>query len=168
MTVGDLQKYLRGLADAIGAATKSPAKDLLDVAERLAPFAQHEIAAFAAFLKLADEYRTTGRLPEPGKSPPKPKPAKTLAPAKPTKAQPGEVVILVDSLRSRVIADASLTREAIDSELRAFEKRLTKTQWQEAVKLTGFAKKPATIGEALQTLVNHVMARKAGVDRADA
>ncbi len=163
MTVGDLQKYLRSLADAIGAATKSPAKDLLDAADRLAPFAGQEMAAFADFLRIADDYRTTGKLPEPAT---KPKPAGPAS--KPAKASPGDVVALVASLRDRILSDPALIREGVDRELRSFEKRLSKPQWIEAVKAVGFAKKPGTISEAIQTLVNHVVARKAGVDRADA
>jgi len=168
MTVGDLQKYLRALADAIGAATRSPAKDLLAVADQLGPFAQYQTAAFAEFLRLAAEYRATGKLPEPGKAPSRPKTTKTPPAAKPTKAQPAEVAALVESLRGRALTDLGLTREAAEGELRAFEKRLTKPQWQEAARLVGFAKKPGSVKDAILTLANHVMARRGGVERADA
>jgi hypothetical protein len=172
MTVADLQKYLRGLADAIGAATKSPAKDLLDVAERLTPFAQHQFAAFAEFLKQADEFRTTGKLPEPRTKPravraatPRPR-----TPAAPTvvKMQPAEVVAIVESLRNRALAESTLTREAVDKELQAFEKRLTSPHWMDVVKALGYKKKPGNIAEAIKTAVDYVMARKVGVERADA
>ncbi len=168
MTVGDLQKYLRGLADAIGSVTKAPAKDLLDVADRLTPFAPHQFATFADFLKLADEYRTTGKLPEPGTKPAKPKAVKSPAPPKPAKAQPSDVTALVASLQSRVLAEPNLTREGVEVELRSFEKRMTATEWKEVAKAAGFAKKPSSVGEAIKTLVNHVMARRAGLERSDA
>jgi hypothetical protein len=168
MTVADLQKYLRGLADAIGAATKNPAKDLLDVAERLAPFAQHEFTAFAEFLKLAEEYRSTGKLPEPGKKPPKPRAAKVPAPPKPPKVQPAEVVTLVATLQARALAEPALTREAVETEVKGFEKRLSAAQWHEVAKSLGYAQKPKNVGEAIKTAVSHVFARRAGVERSDA
>lgn len=168
MTVGDLQKYLCGLADAVGAVTKSPAKDLIEVADRLAPFAQHQFAAFAEFLKLADEYRTTGKLPEPGTKPVKPKAVKVPKPPPPAKLQPTEVVALVESLQNRVLADANLSREGVEAELRAIEKRLTAPQWKEVVGLLGYKEKPKSVDEVIKTLVNYSMARRAGLGRSDA
>jgi hypothetical protein len=69
---------------------------------------------------------------------------------------------------SRRVTDASVTRETVHTQLQGFEKRLSKSQWQEAVKVIGFTKKPGTIGEAIQTLVYHVMARKGSIERAHA
>ena len=168
MTVADLQKYLRGLADAIGAATKNPAKDLLDVADRLTPFAQHEFAAFAEFLKLADEYRTTGKLPEPGKKPAKPRAPKQPAAPKPPKAVPADVVALVAALQTRTLTDPTLSREVVEAEVKGYEKRLSAPQWHEVAKSLGYAQKPKNVGEAIRTAVSHVFARRAGLERSDA
>src|SRR5207249_11289893 len=49
VTVGDRQKYLRALAEAIGAA-KGPAEELDAAAAALAPFAKYKMDAFAKFL----------------------------------------------------------------------------------------------------------------------
>ncbi|VTT97941.1 unnamed protein product [Gemmataceae bacterium] len=168
MTVADLQKYIRGLADAIGAATKNPAKELLDVAERLAPFAQHEFTAFAEFLKLAEEYRSTGKLPEPGKKPTKQRAAKAPAAPKPPKAVPADVVALVAALQTRTLTDPALTREAVEAEVKGYEKRLSGAQWHEVTKALGYTQKPKNISEAIKTAVGHVFARRAGLERSDA
>jgi len=169
MTVGDLQKYLRGLADAIGATTKTPAKDLLDVADRLDPFANLHFASFAEFLKLADEYRVTGKLPEPGTKSAKPKAVpKPPPPPKPAKMQPAEVVALVGTLQSRVLCEPNLTREAVEAELRGIEKRLSSPQWKEVVSQLGYKDKPKSIAESIKLVVNHAMARRAGLERSDA
>ncbi|WP_439621478.1 hypothetical protein [Gemmata sp.] len=168
MTVADLQKYLRGLADVIGAATKNPAKDLLDVAERLSPFAHHEFTAFAEFLKLAEEYRTSGKLPEPGKKPAKPRVAKAPAAPKPAKAQPADVVALVAALQTRALSEPTLTREAVEVEVKGFEKRLSAAQWHEVAKSLGYAQKPKNVGDAIKTAVGHVFARRSGLERSDA
>jgi hypothetical protein len=89
MTVADLQKFLRGLADTIASAGASGvAEELRDVAKAMQPLATRDLSGFAKFLTTAKE------------------------------AGDSVLLTLVKSLYDRA-TDPSLTREQVESQIRS-------------------------------------------------
>jgi hypothetical protein len=169
MTVAGLEKYLRGLADALGSArADAAAKDLLETADQLTPFGSLTVAEFARFLGLAWEYKTTGKvsLPEPVA----PRRGGTRggggAGKKPATPDPATVTARVKDLHDRAI-DPSVTRELVEQEIRSFG-GLTKAQLDLVAAGCGFTQKFKTKDDVLRALINHVMGRKGAYERADA
>jgi hypothetical protein len=160
MTVADLQKYLRALAEAVAAGKGSAAKDLADAADRLGPFDKMTVADFAQFLGLALEYRTTGKVTLPtGKTP------KTATPKPPAKGT-GELLGRVRSLHDRAL-DPSVTREVVEREVKAFEK-LTKANLEDVARALEIKKPFKTKPDVITALVGYVMGRKGPAVRPDA
>src|SRR5262245_50682095 len=153
VTVADLQKYLRGLADAIGAA-KGPSKELEEAAAALTPFGHYKMPAFADFLKRVEaKYGETGELPDgkPAKPPKQPKPPK---PPKPTAAG---LATTIKDLKDRLGRDEQLDRAGVTAEVNKFE-GLKKTELENAVKGLGYQSKPKTKADALARIVEHLLA----------
>jgi hypothetical protein len=156
VTVGDLQKYLRNLADAIGAA-KGSAKELEEAAAALTPFAKYKIDAFAKFLQLAEvKYRTTGELPD-GKPPKPPKPEKPTAAA---------LAALIEDFKTRLGRGETIARSAVMEAVSKFE-ALKKTELESAVKGLGYQTKPKTKPDAINVIVDNVLAASTAAARVE-
>src|SRR5262245_13568334 len=66
MTIGDVQTFLKSLAALLSAQQGAkPGGEFEAFAQGLAPFADWPIGTFAQFLRDADEYQRTGRVPVP-------------------------------------------------------------------------------------------------------
>src|SRR4051812_38627606 len=111
MTVGDLQKYLRGLADALEAGASPAAPDLKAAVKNLDPFKDLTVATFAQFLGLAWEYKATGKVPEslPSKRPAEKKP-------KPPPPDANALIARVKALHGRAL-DPATSREGVEKEV---------------------------------------------------
>lgn len=146
MNVSDFQKYLRSLADAIGAA-KGPNKELADAASALEPFGHHSMADFAKFLKLAEEtYGRDGSLPV--KTTPHPKPEKVAA---------EQLTAAMQAIRARLANGEPFTRAAVGAELAKFE-GLTKPALVKVVKDLGYKETPKTKSDAIEWIANRLTA----------
>jgi hypothetical protein len=157
MTVADLQKYFRALAEVMGAGRGPAAKDLADAADRLGPFAASSVAEFAALLELAREYRDTGRLTPPTAPLPSPKPQQK---------DPAGLTRLVRGHYARA-NDPSLTREQVERDINGHDK-LTVAALTGVAKELGILDVPKKKPEILRALVRYVMDRKGAAVRADA
>jgi hypothetical protein len=170
MKVGDFQKCLRALAELI--STKTPAKELVEAADALTPFADRTMEQFAVFLKLAEtKYRETGQLPD-GKPAPAPKPpkepkARTVKVPKSPAPTTEELLAEVATLKVRLRTDQSLTKAGVEAALKHFAD-LKKPELDAAVKRLGMRSKPSSKGEALKMIVNHTIEAQGGIDRSDA
>lgn len=154
MTVGDLQKYLRGLADAIAAA-KNPAKELEEAASALTPFAKYKMDAFAKFLKLAEaKYGATGELPD-GK------------PVKPPKPTAEALSAAIQDFKARLGRGEDIPRSAVVAEMKKFEP-LAKGSLESAVKGLGYQSKPKTKADAIELIVDNILAASTAAARAQA
>src|SRR5262249_29884911 len=121
MTVGDLQRYFRGLAEALGAAKAATAvKELNDVADRLAPYAALPGSEFVQFLALAWEYKTTGKIPEPGARPGRGRVIADGSGKAPPKPDPAEAIVRLKLLYDRAL-DPSVTRELVEREVKSLD-----------------------------------------------
>jgi hypothetical protein len=156
VTVGDLQKYLRSLADAIGAA-KGPAKELDEAVRALGPFAKYKMADFARFLAaVEDKYGQTGELPD-GKPPPKPKPEKVTA---------DQLALAIADIKARLARREAVDRVTVTSELAKFE-ALKKPELERVVKEMGYQNKPKTKPDALAAITDRLLAGATAAARAD-
>jgi hypothetical protein len=159
MTVADLQKYLRGLAEALHAGRSPAAKDLADAADRLNPFAPLTVADFAALINLAWEYRTTGKIPALG---PAPKGAKAKAPV----VAPSAALAAVQGLYARAL-DPAITREVVEREIGALGS-LSKAELDAVAAACGYSQTFRSKSEVQKKLVGYVMTRKGSFNRSDA
>lgn len=148
MTVSDLQKHFRALAEIIGAA-KGAGKELSDAANALAPFGHHSVADFAKFLQLAAATYTDGRLPT--------KPAPAAKAPKPEKVTPEQLASAIQGIRNRLARQESLTRDGVRAELAKYES-LTKPQLTKAVKELGYKSAIGSKSEAIDRIVERLTA----------
>jgi hypothetical protein len=166
MTVGDLQKYLNGLATALEAGASPAAPDLKAAVKCLAPFAEHTVATFAQFLVLAWEYKTTGKVPE---SLPSKRPAakKTEKKPKPPPPDAGSLIARVKELHDRAL-DPATTREGVEREVGELAKTTKLPVLGQVMAGIGFQKKFTTKGQVVKELTGYVMGRKGSYERSDA
>jgi hypothetical protein len=164
VTVGDLQKCLRALAEAIGSA-RGANKDLEEAAAAMAPFAGYKVEAFARFLKLAEaKYAASGELPD-GKPPPAPKAAgaKKEAGEKPSA---DAFAAAIQGLKTRLGRGEPLDRAAVEAEVSRFSK-LTQPQVDGVMAGLGFKSKVKPKADALAAIVTHILAARTASDRAE-
>lgn len=163
MTVADLQKYLRGLADVLGSAKADQAvKDLRDTADRLEPFEGLTVAALAEFLGLAHEYKTTGKISTP--PPTKGRTPRTPA-AKQAPPDPAAVIARVKELHDQAL-DPTVTRETVEAEIGAYSK-LSRSALDAVAQGCGFKQRFGNRDAIVKALIGYVMGRKGDVERAD-
>lgn len=109
MNVADVQQHFVSLARLIESSGGKAAKELVQVADCLAPFGSQSLPDFTRFLALAHEYHTTGTLAAAAKPARQPRATKT-------KADPAEVAAAVRAIYDRA-ADLSLSMDQIETEL---------------------------------------------------
>lgn len=163
MTVGDLDRYLRNLADAIGKA-KGVTDGLTATADALLPFGDMQLPAFAAFLRDAKQYKETGILPA---APVKGGKKAAAKPAAAPKPDPKTLLELVKDLHARALSDPTITREVVERQVNAFEK-LTALALTDILKQLDYKNIPKTKPDMLKALTQHVMQRVGSYQRADA
>jgi hypothetical protein len=124
VNVGDLQQFLRSLGTLLAANQgKAPAKEFDAFCDGLAPFRDQGVAAFAQFLRDAEEYKRTGAVPASRKAAArKPRAVKPAAPKRqPLKKKDDvqaveEAAAVLQGLYDRA-TDPALTHEAIEAEV---------------------------------------------------
>lgn len=129
MKLAELQSLVRNLAQALkaGAASQKIISDLDAIARGLEPFRDWPLAQFSDFLTKAEEYNRTGIIPLSGKTSAK----------KPT--EPIDVSSYVQQIKDlyeRSI-DPNLTFQQLDAEIAKLEKKLSKEESVELVRLLG-------------------------------
>ena len=160
MTIADLQKYLRALAEAIGAA-KGVGKELGQAADALTPFGGQTVADLAKFLKMAEEvYRETGALPVVRPKPPPPPKV-----AKPPKVTAEQLAETLRGIRRRLADNEPMTREGVKAELAKYV-TLTKTALAKVVKELGYQQKAESNAEAIDWITERLTAGKIAGARA--
>jgi hypothetical protein len=164
VTVADLQKFLRSLAEVLTAA-KGPSKEIEEAAAALSPFAGYKIADFGAFLKAVEaKYGATRELPD-AKAPSTHKPkSKEPAPPKPT---PEQLTAAIHDFKNRLARHEPIDRDAIESELWKFEK-LTQPQIDAVMAGLGFPKAIKPKPKAFEAIVANILAPRIAADRANA
>lgn len=148
MKVSDFQKYLRSLAEAIGAA-KGPNKELSDAANALTPFGQHTMAEFATFLQLAEVTYRDGKLPL--------KAEKVPPPPAPDKVTLQQLLGAMGDIRERLVLGAKPTTADLQMELGKFEV-LKKGELEQVVKDLGYKTKPKTKAAAIPLIASRLLA----------
>lgn len=161
VTVGDFQKYLRALADAVNA--KTPAKELTDAADALAPFAGYKMEQFAKFLAAAEaKYGATGELPDPT---PKKEPTPPKQP-KPPRLTASDLSAKIVDVKRRLESREPLDRAALEAELKPFEALSEKAIKDVMVGGLKFPRQVKPKPKALEAIVNHILAPHTASDRA--
>lgn len=151
MKLRDFQQLLRAFSSAIASA-KGAIKDLDEAADALTPFAEHSMADFAAFLRLAEKaYRETGQLPTPT-------PPKRAKPApKKSSVTEDELRTAVQSVTDRLAQRVPLTRDGVKAELAKFEKLPAPVLEKFATSL-GFKNKPKNRKDAIDLIAERLLA----------
>ncbi|MCI0682755.1 MAG: hypothetical protein L0Y71_11700 [Gemmataceae bacterium] len=159
MTVADLQQFVRNLGVTLASAgAKGPAGDLERMAAGLEIFRGQTVAAFCDFLAQAENYARTGVLPA-GKGRrkavvPRPDSAETVRAA----------VQSVQALYERAV-DPALEYSAIDAEIKALDKRLTKDEAMQVARKSGIASPLKTKKAALESIKRKITERKESFER---
>lgn len=164
MTVADLQKFLRSLAEVLTAA-KGPSKELEEAAAALSPFAGYKIADFGAFLKAVEaKYGATRELPD-AKAPSTRK-STPKAPALP-RPTPEQLTAAIHDLKNRLSRGEPIDRVAIENEIRKYDK-LTLPQIDGVMAGMGFPKAIKPKPKALAAIVDSILSPRIAADRANA
>jgi hypothetical protein len=159
MTVADLQQFVRSLGGALsGAGAKAVAGDLERVAAGLAPFQALNLGQFADFLAQAESYARTGVVPTTGKG-------RSRTAARPDSAETiraaGE---RIRGLYERAV-EAGLQYTAIDAELKAIDKQLSKDEAVQVARDFGIAAALKTKKAAFEAIKRRISERKESAER---
>lgn len=160
MTVADLQAFVRNLGVTLaGAGAKKPADELERIAAGLEPFRVLGLAQFSDFLVTAENYARTGVVPTTAKGR-----GKSAAPKPDSAATVGAATEYVQNLYERAI-DPNLQFTAIDSELKALEKKLNKDEAVQVARAVGIAATLKTKKAALEAIRRKINERKESFER---
>jgi hypothetical protein len=171
VNVGDLQNFLRNLG-ALLEANKgaTPAKDLQAVCEGLEPFKGRSVADFAHFLKVAEEYHRTGKIPETtGRKPSARKPAAPKAP-KPARKKKDDVQAVetaaaaLQRLYDRA-PDAALSYEEIEKEVDRIDAEFDVEGLKAVAKKFGVTSTMKGKGDAKKKIRDRIADRKGHTER---
>ncbi len=160
MTVADLQQFVRNLGVTLASAgAKKPADELERIAAGLAPFQVLTLAQFSDFLVTAENYARTGIVPTTGKGR-----TKAAAPKLDSAEKIRDAVERVKSLYERAV-DPNLQFTAIDAELKAVDKQLSKDEAVQVARETGIAAALKTKKAAMDAIKRRIHERKESFER---
>jgi len=173
VNVAALLRHLSDLADFLSGmkGCTSTIADLRAVRDGLAPFADQPFADFAAFLRLADEYKRTGQIPIAATKTPRakkqtePKPPKA---AKVPKLSRDAAQLLVRTLYEQAAKPGFLTDEQLDAELAKLSTtNVTDIRKAAAEADAGGRVKKMNVPEAIAEIKRAILGRKATNDRVE-
>lgn len=159
MRVAELQKFIANQAELLTqAGAKSVAADFARFAAGLAPFVELSLAQLADFLARAENYARTGGVPATGKA------SRKKAPAIDSSEKIRATVQQVTTLYERAVS-TELTYAAIDQQIQAVGKSLTKDEAVQVARAFGILQSLKTKKEALAQMVRKISERKESHER---
>lgn len=160
MTVADLQAFVRNLGATLASAgAKKPAEELERIAAGLQPFQVLGLAQFSDFLITAESYARTGSVPTTGKGR-----AKAAAPKADSADKIRSAAERVQALYDRATSP-ELQYTAIDAEIKAIDKQLTKDEAVQVARQAGIAATLKTKKAAMEEIKRKITERKESFER---